>query len=81
MDYHEIEGFPVKSCLTALSIVLGVLALLERSGICYYNSAIVQFLGGLQGTVGVGDAVSLTFGNADYLGMDREAPSYQKQFC
>ena len=68
IDRKEVLDF-VKSCLTVLSIVLGVLALLERSGICYYNSAIVQFLGGLQGTVGVGDAVSLTFGNADYLGM------------
>lgn len=68
IDREEVVQF-VKNCLTGLAIVIGVLALLERTGICYYNNYLVQLLGNLGGSVGVGDAVVLTFGNADYMGM------------
>lgn len=68
VDREEIVQF-VKKCLTVLSIVLGILALLEQSGISYYNTALVQLFGNLGGTVGLDDAIFLTFGNADYLGM------------
>lgn len=68
IDREEVLQF-VKNCLTGLAIVLGILALLERTGICYYNNFLVQLLGNLDGSVGVGDGVVLTFGNADYMGM------------
>lgn len=68
VDRKEVLQF-VKSCLTVLSIVLGILALLEHYGICYYNNFLVQALAGLGGTVSAGEAAVMTFGNADYLGM------------
>ncbi len=67
-DRQEVIDF-VKVCLTVLSIVIGVLTLLEKMGICYYNNFFVQLLSGLKGDVGIGDAAVVTFGNADYLGM------------
>ncbi|MGN1403720.1 MAG: O-antigen ligase family protein [Ruminococcus sp.] len=68
IDREEVLQF-VKNCLTGLAIVIGILALLEQSGICYYNNYLVQLLGNLGGTVGLAETVVLTFGNADYLGM------------
>ena len=68
VDRKEVVRF-VQSCLTVLGIVIGILALLENSGICYYNFALIQKIANLNGTVSyTGDAV-LTFGNADYLGL------------
>lgn len=68
IDREEVVQF-VKNCLTGLAIVIGILALLEQSGICYYNNYLVQLLGNLGGTVGIAETVVLTFGNADYMGM------------
>ena len=68
IDRKEVLDF-TKTCLTVLAIVLGVLALLEHYGMCYYNNFLVQKLGALPGTVGYGDGVVMTFGNADYFGM------------
>lgn len=68
VDREEVVSF-LKGCLTVLSIVLGVLCVLEPSGISYYNFSLIHWLGRLAGYVSyTGDAV-LTFGNADYLGM------------
>lgn len=68
MDREEVLEY-VKKCLTGFSIVLGILAVLEKAGLCYYNNFLVQFFSGLGGAVSLGDAVCITFGNADYLGM------------
>ena len=68
IDRKEVLDF-TKTCLTVLAIVLGVLALLEHYGMCYYNNFLVQKLGALPGIVGYGDGVVMTFGNADYFGM------------
>ena len=51
IDRKEVLDF-TKTCLTVLAIVLGVLALLEHYGMCYYNNFLVQKLGALPGTVG-----------------------------
>ena len=68
IDRKEVLDF-VKSCLTVLSIVLGILALCEHYGLCYYNNGLVQLLGNLDGTVGYGGGAVITFGNADYFGL------------
>lgn len=68
LDGHEVLDF-AKTCLTVLSIAIGLLAILEKMGYGYYNNAIVKLFSGLQGDVGVGDAAVLTFGNSDYLGI------------
>lgn len=67
-DRQEVIDF-IKTCLTGLAIVIGVLTLLEKMGSCYYNNAIIKMLSGLESNVGIGDAAVVTFGNADYLGM------------
>lgn len=67
VDRKEVVQF-VENCLTVLAIVLGVLVLLEHLGYCYYNSALVQLLGNLNGMVSY-ESATLTFGNSDYLGM------------
>lgn len=43
IDRKEVLDF-TKTCLTVLAIVLGVLALLEHYGMCYYNNFLVQKL-------------------------------------
>lgn len=67
IDRKEVVYF-VRNSLTVLAIVLGVLVLLENMGYCYYNNALVQWLGNLNGFVSYASA-TLTFGNSDYLGM------------
>lgn len=66
VDREEVVQF-VRRCLMILGIAIGVLALLEHYGICYYNSFLVQALGAMTGVVGKPQAATLTFGNADYL--------------
>lgn len=67
-DRKEVLQFVYRS-LTILGIAIGILALLERLGYCYYNFALIQWLSNLNGTVGKPDGAVLTFGNADYLGV------------
>lgn len=59
----------VRSCVTTLSILFGVLTVFEQMGYLYYNNSIVHVLSGMTSYVGTVDTATLTFGNSDYLGV------------
>ncbi len=68
IDSQNVISF-VQKALTILGIVVGIFALLEYAGTCYYNLSIIQTLSHINGTVSFTGDVVLTFGNADYLGL------------
>ncbi len=68
VDSREVLSFVI-DVITLLGFVIGFLTILEKIGYVYYNDAIVQFLGAMQGTVSYSGGATVTFGNPDYFAM------------